>query len=227
MIYKGSRTMILLVDKVIRAHPPNSLMLKPFGDSLRQLTKKLFAAVAKEDPVIFLLDFDGLALLAGMPSLPPAPIIATKPKLANTTSSTQSLLLSFSIGDHRHPTRWGLSAAQVAEVLKAELCVPMVKVPNYILGFIWWREEPVPIVDLNLRQGWQTHGQIDRILIARLAGASAHLGFPCQGDIRVESDLDSYQSVHMIPEEHGCLALGVFQKDQQVLVVPDVEAILV
>jgi len=134
-------------------------------------------------------------------------------------------MLSFSLG--KAQTRWGLSITQVAEVRQSEPLLPVACSPGYLMGLLWWRDEPVPVVDLNLRQGWPGLDFAERILVARIKENSGYLGFHCGSDVKIERDLETYQPIPLSESIHGSLATGAFQRDnRETLIIPDLATVL-
>ena len=228
IIEHNGKQLGILAEKVIRARPAHTFHLRPLFPGLRQATRNLFEAVAAGEPPVFVLDTQGLAFLANLTPLP-QPVPNQRPRSLDmdpiASAQAASAMLSFSLGKEK--TRWGLSLAQVSEIRQPEPLVPVAGSPNFLKGLLWWRKEPVPVVDLNLRQGWPASDRPERVLVTKLGTGTGHLGFFCGSDLKIERDLTVYEPIPLSASRHGNLARGAFKGDQGTLVIPDLETVFV
>lgn len=227
MLQDQERSLVLLVEKVIRVRRPGSTLFKTLPSPIHHLSHSLLLAAAQEQPTLFLLDFEGLAHLAGLETKPAddwRPFSA--PKNPANTPQTAPSMLSFSPSAHPEVMRWALSTTQVAEVLKVDTFEILPTLPSYFSGLLWWREEPVPIIDLNRRIGRQQQTSGERVLIARLVHHAAFIGILCNGNVRLERELDAYRHLELDPQEHPSFALAAFENDEHTVVFPNIDAIL-
>ena len=220
------RNLVLLIQKVFRVRQPGMTHFKSLLTPVHHLSRSLFIAAAREEPTLFLLDFEGLAHLAGLETKPFPSLPSRQSHSQVWACDSTPSMLSFSSNAVDSEPRWGLSTTQVAEILKVASFDDLPVVPDYFLGLLWWREEPVPIIDLNLRQGKMEKSPVERVLIARLLGASSHIGLSCNSDMRIERDLGDYQTLDLDPLVHPSFAIAAFEKGQQVVVIPNIDAIL-
>ncbi|MEM7585239.1 MAG: chemotaxis protein CheW [Acidobacteriota bacterium] len=117
------------------------------------------------------------------------------------------------------PVSFGLSITQVLEVAALPSLDPVPGAPGFVLGLAMWRDEPLPVIDLDSRLGWASGaGRHERMLVARAADGSL-LALAVHGALRMlrlpvphrPSQLDFNQS----------LALGVFELEAETLILPD------
>jgi chemotaxis signal transduction protein len=138
--------------------------------------------------------------------------------------------LLFSTTDPRPSARrltFGLSVAQVREVLDP---LPMLPVPiasPFMLGLVDWRGQPVPVIDLSLRLGLGPSRLEDsRLLIARVASEGALVGFPVRPQVRVQTLPLAHEPVSRRLFGQWSLTRGVFELSSETLVVPDLDHLL-
>lgn len=226
VLERDQRSLVLLVERVSNVRKDHGHSFKKLIKPVYHLSHSLILAISQEQPTVFLLDFEGLAHLAGLETQPfPIELPNTSQRVIPLPAKATAML-SFSSSKESHAPRWGLSTGQVAEILKVDSLETLPVLPDYFRGFLWWREEPIPIIDLNLRQGHLEKTALDRVLIARLGDNQGYLGFNCQSDMRLEKDLDGFQPVELDPELHPSFAMGAFEKEQQIVVIPNINAIL-
>ena len=127
----------------------------------------------------------------------------------------------------------GLSLTQVMEILELSPLVPVPGAPDYVLGLANWRRNAVPIIDLESRFGFTISPETTvlsksecRLLIARASQTSQLCGFLIQPNPKT----------HRLPIPHEpcenkfpvprILVRGVFELENEVLVLPDLDRMI-
>ncbi len=144
-------------------------------------------------------------------------------------SSASGKLLFFSTTDFSFDERklmFGLSITQVPQILESLPIIPIPTSPGYVLGLVDWRERPIPVIDLNLRLGFETqsdNSKKKRLLIARSTISDELVGFMVQPNVSVRNlPLPHRPSKHLVPS----LAKGIYESDTETLLIPDLDEIM-
>ena len=98
------------------------------------------------------------------------------PELAPLNAPAGRMLIFVAAGGR---TRFGLAARQVIEIIRPDRWRRLPGAPESTLGMVTWRDEPVPIVDLERALGFrgaETVGGL-RLLIARSLAVPALIAF--------------------------------------------------
>lgn len=126
------------------------------------------------------------------------------------------------------PLIFGLSLSQVLEITEPLSIVPVPGAPSYVLGLSNWRNNPVPMIDLNirLRMGASSRGEGTCFLIVRAPGISDLVGFPIKPDARMQIlPLANVPCDRDLPLDRS-MTRGIFDLTNATLVVPDMSRII-
>lgn len=126
------------------------------------------------------------------------------------------------------PLLFGLSLSQVLEISEPLAIIPVPGAPAYVLGLSNWRDNPVPVIDLNIRLGMgaSSLGEGTCFLIVRAPGAAGLVGFPIRPDARMQIlPLANVPCDRELPLDRS-LTRGIFDLTQATLVVPDMSRII-
>jgi chemotaxis signal transduction protein len=134
-------------------------------------------------------------------------------------------------------TLFGLSLAQIEEVLRAVPVTPVPGAAGDLVGLVVWRGHAVPVVDLGRRFDPRRPGagvpaaRADgaapgRLLVARAVRRPEWIAFPVRADLRVEPLPLPSRAWADDPRISPLAALGVFELAAGTVVVPDVDRIL-
>lgn len=155
----------------------------------------------------------------GVPTLPMASPPGTGPG--------RLLLFSTSPGGEA-PVLFGLSLAQVQEVIRPQPLLRVPGAPPYLLGLAPFRDEVVPVIDLSLRMGAGPsffEGE-SRLLVARGTRVPLKLGFPVRAEIKVENlPLPNRVNSSRFLFDRS-LVRGVFELDAGTVFIPDLDSFL-
>jgi chemotaxis signal transduction protein len=116
----------------------------------------------------------------------------------------------------------------VLEITEPLSIVPVPGAPSYVLGLSNWRNNPVPMIDLNirLRMGASLRGEGTCFLIVRAPGISDLVGFPIKPDARMHIlPLANVPCDRDLPLDRS-LTRGIFDLTNATLVVPDMSRII-
>ena len=149
--------------------------------------------------------------------------------LAAGLQRSETILLSFAIpivlfplANTRvdgHELLCGLSVAQVVEILEPLPIIPVPFAPSHVAGFVMWREQPLPVLQLSLSLGVVDAVTTSRMMIVR------------QGREFLALLTSQAMKARRLPLPHqpcptptgldSAAILGTFQSDSEVLVVPN------
>jgi purine-binding chemotaxis protein CheW len=131
------------------------------------------------------------------------------------------------------PVRFAITAGQALEIVSG---LPLTQVPNsppFIAGLSCWRSQPVPVVDLGMWLGMAPapHTPGCRFLmcrgtIGRGPRDAGLLAIPAVDDIRKLDLPIEYQAWPHAVSWNESLALGIYRAERNMLIVPDLDAIL-
>jgi len=125
-------------------------------------------------------------------------------------------------------TLFGLSLAQVEEVLRPVPVTPLPGAGGGLLGVLLWRDRVVPVIDLAGASASDPApaGPPGRLLVVRGVRGSGRVAFPVRADLRVEPLPLPSRAWADGPRMSPLAALGVFELAAGTVVVPDVDRIL-
>lgn len=126
------------------------------------------------------------------------------------------------------PLLFGLSLTQVLEITEPLDIIPVPGAPSYVMGLSNWRNNPVPVIDLNIRLGMgaSSTGEGTCFLIVRSPGISGLVGFPIKPDARMQIlPFANVPCDRELPLDRS-LTRGIFDLTNATLVVPDMTRII-
>jgi purine-binding chemotaxis protein CheW len=126
---------------------------------------------------------------------------------------------------------YGLSVTQIPEILRPLPITSVPAAPDFVLGLVNWRDCPVPVIDLDTRLGLTTQANSSshektRLMIARGASQKTLIGFLIQPGTRVLRLPIRHQPCTRMPALDQNMVKGVFELENEILVIPDVESML-
>lgn len=126
---------------------------------------------------------------------------------------------------------YGLSITQISEILRSLPLTQVPAAPDFVLGIVNWRDRLVPVIDLDARLGLvapagASNSGGSRLLIARGVDQKALVGFSIQSGNRALRLPISYQPASRRPAWDHNMVKGVFELEDETLVIPDMEALL-
>ena len=176
---------------------------------------------------------------AGLAPNTPAGVAGTLPSVHTPESLYTSIgmtaaarargkLVVFSAAPDRR-FAFGLSLSQVPQILQALPLLPVPGAAPYVLGLVAWRQVPLAVLDLYQRLGGPAVPMPSdgRLLIARAAGVRAFVGLA----IRPQISLHSLPMAHRVSTRHvplqESLLRGRFERENDLLLIPDIDRLLV
>jgi len=153
---------------------------------------------------------------------------------AATAAKRKSQLLTFGMAaEIVDEFTLGLSLTQVMEILEPAPLVPVPGAPDYVLGLANWRRNPVPVIDLKSRFGLTLSPEIPqmaksscRMLIARAPRSSQLCGFLIQPNPKTHSLPIPHEPCENEFPVPRILVRGVFELENEVLVLPDLDRMI-
>lgn len=127
-----------------------------------------------------------------------------------------------------HAVTFGLSLAQVPQVLQAQPLLPVHGTAPYILGLINWRNVPLAVIDLSRRLGGPAAPLTPdgRLLVVRAAKSRVFVGLAIQPQISIRAlPLAHRVSTRRLPWSTSLLR-GSFELDHTLLLIPDVDRLV-
>lgn len=149
------------------------------------------------------------------------PAIDDASREADTADSRGRLLLfSTHHGEaFEPPVRFALSMKQVLEVAALPTLESLPQAPHFVPGLALWRGRPLVVVDVDRRMGWTALQQTGQRLVVVQDVNGARLGLVASGELRMVR-LPIPHRVSGLTLDHS-LALGIFEVDDGMLIVPD------
>lgn len=153
------------------------------------------------------------------------------PRPAVFPAPAQAHILAFKLFNpdpHLVPLLFGLSLTQVLEIRRIPRLTPVPGPGPHVLGMINWRDRPVCVVDLGLMLGLAPikFELVTRLLVARGSKTAQIVGIPVTADLRGGSLPIPHQPCHRALPLEQRYVRGMFELDPEVLVVPDLDALL-
>jgi chemotaxis signal transduction protein len=227
----------LLVDGTSRVTRVQRGAILPLPALMQDPLAPIFdGVVCIEDELVLLLAADRL-----VPGAVPAPDrrsgirlagqIWPEPVPASRPSNGLQKLIVFEVpGKTRLDVRCrlALSVLQAPEILLplAPLIVPTA--PSFVRGLVVWRNRPLPVLDLArlLRLAHDSSETSGRLLLARAPARAEFCTIRIRPEVRIESlPLPHRPSTRKLPIPASLLK-GVFERPGEILVLPDLDAIL-
>jgi purine-binding chemotaxis protein CheW len=126
-----------------------------------------------------------------------------------------------------------VSLTQVMEVLEPLPMTTVPGAPDYVLGFVNWRRNPVPVIDLNARLGLGspakhlTFTKADsRLLIARAASSAQLCGFLINPNPKAQALPIPHEQLREDLPIAKVWTRGMFELENEMLVVPDLDRLI-
>ncbi len=113
----------------------------------------------------------------------------------------------------------GLSTAQVVEIIERLPVTPVPLAPPGIAGFVMWREQAVPTLQLNQSLGLADDTSAERMLIVQHAGQL--LALPTSSNLRQRRLPLPHQPCLSLKGLEPAALLGTYQAEAEWLVIPD------
>jgi chemotaxis signal transduction protein len=164
----------------------------------------------------------------------PSPDIGRSEPSAEEAHRAHGQIIIFKVTEPSPAQRaisFGLSISQVPEILEAPPVTPIPATPAFVLGLVNWRGLPVPVINLAGLLGLEqiSADKRTRVIIARGTAASrkgAWVGIESRPAIRLLrlpiACHPSCRPLHMDP----ILTRGVFELENETLVIPSIQSIL-
>ncbi len=126
------------------------------------------------------------------------------------------------------PLVFGVGLDQVLEIIDPPTLVPVPGAPDYVLGLIGWRNQPVPVIDLPARLGLggPVPGEDLRFLIVRASSHAEVAGLPVRPRVKMQGISPAQQPCECDLPLDKSLTGGIYDLERAMLVVLDLDAIL-
>ncbi len=142
--------------------------------------------------------------------------------LANGHQEISDRIVLFPLAKSRvdgHELFCGLSVAQVVEILEPLPINPVPLAPPYVAGFVMWREQAVPVLQLSLSLGVSDAAIASRMMIVRQG--REFLVLLTSQSIKARRLPLPHQPCPTPTGLDSAAILGSFQSDSELLVVPN------
>ena len=142
--------------------------------------------------------------------------------LAKSCGTPSEKIVLFPLAKSRvdgHELFCGLSVAQVVEILEPLPIIPVPLVPPHVAGFVMWREQALPVLQLSLSLGVSDAATTSRMMIVR-QGRELIVLLTSQAMKARRLPLP-HQPCPTPPGLDSAAILGAFQSDSELLVVPN------
>jgi purine-binding chemotaxis protein CheW len=127
----------------------------------------------------------------------------------------------------KRPLSFGLSIAEVLEILDPPPLIPVPGAPHWVLGLVLWHDHAVAVIDLPRRMGLPpaAAGDRARLLIARASIQSEPIGLLVRPSVRIRPlPLPHLPCRQPLPDE-GALCRGAVELKNETLVIPDLAGV--
>ncbi len=247
VLLNSAQPFALKVDRVTGIIAVNDHQIVPLPMIIEPQTDKVFKGIVNlaekwlllADPVRLHPDNESQVAENLVPAIEAAPAKseAIKPTISGQSTRSQILLFSSALKTsetHDHfPMVFGLSIAQVREILNVPPMMTIPGAPGYVVGITNWRNFPVPIIDLKVRLGI-TEAVIapnmlspkSRLLIVQSPKQAGLVGFLINSEVKAFPLPIPYQANNhqfLVDQE---LIKGVFDLEGAPLIIPDLDALL-
>ena len=153
-----------------------------------------------------------------------------KSKPAAKSAERLMIFSTISPAPGERPVVFGLSITQSPEVLVSLPLTPVPTAPPFVAGLINWRNRPVPVIDLNMRLGLSARpispGEHHRFLIVRGYQPQSFACIPIQPNARMVQLPLAYRPSNRPLPLHKELVHGIFELEQETLIIPNLKTIL-
>lgn len=120
----------------------------------------------------------------------------------------------------------GLSVTQIAEILEPSAVVPVPFSPEDVPGFVVWRNQPVPVVEIGHRFGLPGKSADQRLVIARGRGDSELFAFMAQSRMRPLRLPVEHQAIEIPSDLDRTTVRAAFTIESGTVLVPDIQSIV-
>ena len=222
----------LLVDQVAQVAEVTPDQRLPLPESLQNGRSHFFSGVLKTDTgTALLLDPVQLHPDAEPPDLPTAPVKPVQRPAAAAPSGDKHIVI-FSLpylAVKGRPLSFGLSIAQVAEIIDPLEILPLASDSPYVQGLVQWRNQSVPLLQLYKPQKEEAkagpNGRL-RLLIVRAPETGALAALLVRANVRtVELPIPHRPSDRKLPIP-PLLVSGCVELARETLVIPNIQAAL-
>ncbi|MBC7820499.1 MAG: chemotaxis protein CheW [Planctomycetaceae bacterium] len=144
------------------------------------------------------------------------------PPLASQSGTNSERIVLFPLANTRvdgHELLCGLSVAQVAEILEPLPIIPVAFAPPHVVGFVMWREQAVPVLQLSLSLGVADAMATSRMMIVRQG--SEFIALLTSQVLRARRLPLPHQPCPTPTGLDSAAILGTFQSESELLVVPN------
>ncbi len=127
---------------------------------------------------------------------------------------------------------FGLSISQITEILRPLPPIPVPMAPPYLLGLVQWRNQPVPVINLEAMLGMSSGKEKPRdekktrLLIAQGADHKTFIALYINVDVRALKLPISYTSPQGSLKIKHQLTNAIVELTDETLVIPDIQKIL-
>ncbi|MEM7119118.1 MAG: chemotaxis protein CheW [Chloroflexota bacterium] len=218
----------LLVEQVSQLAEVTADQQLPLPKSLQNGRSHFFSGVLKTDAGTALLLNAAQLHPDAIPPEPPAMPEKVAPKPIRPARTGDKAIVIFSLPNlavEGRPLSFGLSIAQVAEIVDPSEVLPLAGDSPYVQGLVQWRNQSVPLLRLHEPQQGGANGRL-RLLIVRAPETGALAALLVRANIRtVELPIPHRPSDRELPI-HPLLVSGCVELARETLVIPNIQAAL-
>jgi chemotaxis signal transduction protein len=222
----------LLVDRVSRAlHADRPLI--PLAPAVTGGAPLFEGVLLIDDDMVLMLAPDKMSPVNGAAAPEPKHAAPARPALTHMepveavpAKQSAGRLVLFSTTDaapSERPLTFGVSLAQVLEVLELLPVLTVPLAPPEVLGLVKWRNQPVPVLDLGMTLGLAPSPYDDRsrLIIMRVPHSTAKIGFIVRPTVRLVPLPTPHWPCQRALALPPSLVLGAVDLPEATVVVPD------
>ena len=160
----------------------------------------------------------------------PRPTVAKS--VGQTLRTGRLLTFSFMMPQSlKRPLSFGLSIAQVTEILRMSPLISIPTAPTHILGLLNWRDHVVPVIDLASRLAGDTRmngsiGDQTHLVVIRGTEPDTYVAFPAQSNLRLLRLPVAHQTSTRTLSLNQDFIQGIFELKQETLAILNIAKIL-
>lgn len=231
----GEEMLVLMVDRVSQVVEVAAEAQHPLPTLAEDLSLDLFKGLVQiQENLVLYLALDKLNPNSSRVVKSKSRSLVKDKELPTQTNSVKAgpgrilLFATLETEVDELPLLFGLSISQVLEIQELVPIIPMPTAPNYLLGLVYWRNMPVPVLDLNLLLGLdaQAVGHNQRLLIVHGVSRPEPLGFIVHSEVRIENLPLVNRPLDLELAINKDLSKGIFELEKAILIVPDIDKIL-
>lgn len=234
----------LLVDRVSQVVQSTADHFAPLPAIATDPTTNYFEGVIKANATLTLflspewlhpnapLNPDGPKRPAGQPQEPSKPRLKVTKSVGPTLRTGRLLTFSLMIPQPlERPLSFGLSIAQVTEILRMPSLIPIPTALPYILGLLNWRDHVVPVIDLTSRLTGDrptngSTGDQAHLVVIRGTEPDTYVAFPVQSNLRLLRLPLAHQVSTRTFSLNQDFIQGTFELKQETLAILNIAKIL-